>query len=121
MSEKQHGHILLGEAHARAMIAEELVREQVRQTDTLAAGPGFELGDRLRLKAHTGFVVNLCREAVNDMAHHGGSTSYRRDAPLQRFFRDMNMLATHAFWEWDTCRELYGRDLLGLDPNHPLV
>jgi alkylation response protein AidB-like acyl-CoA dehydrogenase len=28
---------------------------------------------------------------------------------------------THAFWDWGVCRELYGRHLLGLPPNHPLI
>jgi hypothetical protein len=79
------------------------------------------MADRLQLRAHAGFVVDHCRRAINELMSQSGSAAFRCDLPLQRFFRDMNMLATHAFFEWDTSREQYGRGKLGLDPTHPLL
>jgi 3-hydroxy-9,10-secoandrosta-1,3,5(10)-triene-9,17-dione monooxygenase len=52
---------------------------------------------------------------------HAGTRSFSTDVPLQRFFRDMNTLTSHAFIDWDVCRELFGRHRLGLEPNHPLL
>ena len=100
--------------------APRLVEDLTQEAIDLAES-GFELSDRVRLKGRAGFIVDHCRRAVNDMIHHAGSSSFDTEAPLQRFFRDFNMLATHAFYEWDTCRELAGRDRLGLEPNNPLV
>jgi thioesterase domain-containing protein/alkylation response protein AidB-like acyl-CoA dehydrogenase/acyl carrier protein len=121
MREKQHAHILLGEAHTKAMIAEGLVREQVRQTNAFMEEGQLTIENRLQLKAHAGFLVDHCRQSVNDMMNRAGATNFRSDAPLQRYFRDLNMLAGHAFWDWESCREQLGRLHLGLEPNHPLI
>jgi len=118
MRDRQHAHVTLGEAHARARIAERLACDQIRQTEEQAAEGPFQVEDRLRLKLQAGFVVDHCRRAVNDLVHQAGSSNFAMDAPLQRFFRDLNMLATHAFWDWEVTRELYGRQRLGLPPNH---
>lgn len=119
--EAQYVHVTLGEAWIQAHVAERLARDIVRQTEQCMHGDGFTLDDRLRLKALTGFVIDHTRRAVNTMTHEGGSTNFRTEAPLQRHFRDLNMLATHAFWDWPAARELYGRHHLGLEPNHRLI
>ncbi len=119
--EAQYSHVALGDAWIQSDVAGRLARDLVRQTEHCMNGDGFTLDDHLRLKALTGFVIDHSRRAVNTMAHEGGSTNFRTDAPLQRHFRDLNTLATHAFWDWPAVRELYGRHHLGLEPNHPLI
>ena len=115
-------HAQLGEAAAAALVAERLVADQVRETIELAAsGHAFSLDDRIRFKAQAGFVVDHCRRSVNDIIHHSGTSNFADDSPVQRFFRDINMLATHAFFESDMCREQMGRSLLGLKPTTPLI
>jgi 3-hydroxy-9,10-secoandrosta-1,3,5(10)-triene-9,17-dione monooxygenase len=121
LREKQHVHITLGEAHARAAVAETLARAQIASTEKVMNGSGFDLDARLGLKLQASFVIDQCRQTVNDLAHRSGSSNFRVDAPIQRFFRDINMLATHAFWDWETSRELFGRHRLGLEPNFPLI
>ncbi|MGF1599199.1 MAG: acyl-CoA dehydrogenase family protein [Acidimicrobiales bacterium] len=121
LADNRYMHIKLGEAAAAAEVTQRLVTDLTQEAIDLADGDGFTLEERLRLKARAGFIVDLCRRAVNDMIHHAGSSNFATEAPLQRFFRDFNMLATHAFYEWDTGRELLGRHRLGLEPNHPLV
>jgi len=121
MKESQYAHVLLGGAHAKADVAEILVREQVRRTLAYHTGAGFDLEQRLQLKGQAAFLVCHCREAVTEMMQHAGTENFRDDAPLQRFFRDLNMLATHAFWDWDMSREQWGRYRVGLDLNSPLV
>ncbi|WP_423922940.1 hypothetical protein [Candidatus Poriferisodalis sp.] len=115
-------HAQLGEAAAAALVAERLVADQVRETIELAnSGHTFSLSDRIRFKAQAGFVVDHCRRSVNDIIHHSGTSNFAADSPVQRFFRDINMLATHAFFESDMCREQMGRSLLGLKPTTPLI
>jgi hypothetical protein len=55
------------------------------------------------------------------MINRAGATSFRSDAALQRFFRDINTVAIHAFWDWEVSYEQFGRHRLGLEPNNPLI
>jgi len=121
MSENPRAHITLGEAQLNAMMADRLVRDLVAQVETGIRLRNIDLSKRVALKAQASFIAEHCRRAVNDMAHHAGTSSFHLDAPIQRFFRDLNVLATHVFCEWDSSRELLGRDRLGLEPNHPIV
>ena len=120
-AEQQFAHVSLGQARAHADVAEILVREQIRRTLDYHAGSGFDLAVRLQLKGQSGFLVDHCRSTANELIRHAGAKSFQRAEPLQRFFRDLNMLASHAFWEWDTAREQLGRNRVGLDPTYPLL
>lgn len=120
MKDNRYAHIKLGEAGIDALIAERLVADQIRQTQALI-GTTFGIDDRIRLKTQAAGIVEHCRNAINDMAHNGGASSFALDVPLQRFFRDINVLSTHAFWSWEVVRELGGRHALGLEPNTPML
>jgi len=50
-----------------------------------------------------------------------GASSFHLDQPLQRIWRDINAVCSHAFWDWDVTCEITGREHLGLPLNHPLV
>lgn len=121
MSQNPRAHIQLGGAQLNAMMADRLVRDLVAQVETGIATRSIGLRQRVALKAQAAFIAEHCRTAVNDMAHYAGTSNFHLDSPVQRFFRDLNVLATHVFCEWDTSRELLGRDRLGLEPNHPIV
>ena len=121
LATKQAVHINLGEAHARSRAAGLLLDRHVADTQAIAAERDFTLDRRLDLKLRAGYVADLCRESVNAMMSRSGTSGFRRDEPIQRFFRDLNMLATHAFLDWGTSRELFGRHRLGLEPNNPLI
>lgn len=119
--DNQYSHVILGEAHTNAEMAYTLAMSQASTTAALLEHGPFSMEDRLRLKAHAGFLVNLCRSSVNELVAHSSASIFNEKLPLQRFFRDMGMLTTHAFFEWDNAREQFGRAMLGLEPNHPLV
>ncbi|GAB2833013.1 flavin-dependent monooxygenase [Actinocorallia aurea] len=120
MKDSTTAHVKLGEAATNAMIAERLVADLIARVQSNIGGK-FTLAERVGLKAQTAFIVDHCRRAVNDMSHHAGASNFSLDAPLQRFFRDINTIATHAFWDWEVARELQGRHTLDLKPNNPLV
>lgn len=46
---------------------------------------------------------------------------FHLDQPLQHYWRDLNTACLHAFRDWDTTRELVGRQHLGLPLKHPLL
>ncbi len=118
---KQATQVNLGIAHARANAAAFLYDRLVSDTMATAVASGFTLDRRLELKLLAGFIGDTCREGVNAMMARAGTKNFALDAPLQRFFRDMNTLASHAFIDWEVSAELYGRHRLGLEPNSPLV
>lgn len=121
VAEDPHAHLLLGEALTAASVAERLMADQVDQTVAIAAARSFTLEDRVALKGQAAFLVDHCRRTVNELVHHAGTTNFATDAPLQRFWRDINMLSTHAFWNWSSTREQRGRHALGLDITTPLI
>ncbi|MFT4584099.1 MAG: 3-hydroxy-9,10-secoandrosta-1,3,5(10)-triene-9,17-dione monooxygenase [Gammaproteobacteria bacterium] len=120
LANKQAVHIYLGDAHSQTRAAGILLERLVSDTQDLIAEGSYPLDARLDLKLRAGHIGNLCREAMNAMMAKAGTRSFRKDFPLQRFFRDLNTLTSHAFIDWDNSRELFGRHRLGLEPNHPL-
>ncbi|MEX6723345.1 acyl-CoA dehydrogenase family protein [Parapedomonas caeni] len=121
VKDQQHFHIMLGEARIATQMASDLARLTVARTTALARKEPFTLEQRLDLKAKVAFLSRLCLDSVNQMMSRAGSSSFHHDRPIQRYWRDLNTLCTHAFWDWDATRELVGRHQLGLEPNHPLA
>ena len=120
LAQKQAVHINLGEAHARSRAAGLLLERLVADTEACMRQREFGLDTRLDFKMRAGYIADLCRESVNTMMSRAGTKSFHLAAPLQRFFRDLNVLATHAFIDREVAFELYGRHRLGLAPNYPL-
>ena len=121
VAERQSVHVNLGQAHARLQACDALLDRLVAETQSVAQAGGFDIEKRLELKLRAGYINDLCRQSVNEMASLGGTSAFHRDSPLQRFFRDLNMLATHAFTDRQGAYELWGRQRLGFEPNSPLI
>ena len=121
VAEDPHAHLLLGEALTAASVAERLMADQLAQTLAIANAGPCSVDDRVALKGQAAFIVDHCRRTVNELVNDAGTTNFATDAPLQRFWRDVNMLSTHAFWSWATTREQRGRHALGLDLTSPLI
>ncbi len=114
-------HIALGEARVAADVAGDLARSIIDRTVQMMHGGNTDFAERLRLKGTTGHLAQLCRQAANEMMAKSGASNFMLDGDVQRHFRDINMLSTHAFWDWDATREQIGRSALGLPLTHPLV
>ena len=117
---RQSVHINLGEAHGRLRACTTLLDSMVQDTLASAVSRSFDVEKRLDLKLRAGMICDLSRQSVNDMMARAGTSAFRQDAPLQRFFRDINALATHIFIDRENAYELWGRHQLGLAPNSPL-
>ncbi len=119
--DQQQAQITLGEMAIASMIASELARTVFSGTENVMGRRPFTLEDRVDAKAKTSFVAKLCRDTVNAMMANAGASSFHLDQPLQSIWRDLNMVCSHAFWDWDVTREAVGRHRLGMAQNNPLV
>lgn len=109
-----------GEMQARA--AEKLLYDAGRQMISLAQrGYCASVPERLALRMQIAYVVDMARQAVRLVCEGAGSSAHFLDSPLQRAFRDLNMMATHVIFDIDTAAEQHGRALLGLPPTTMLI
>lgn len=110
--------IRLAEAAAEIDAVELLLRRDCEEMmRTVRANEPFSLRQRARYRRDAVYAVTVCTRAVDRLfAVSGGNALYDRH-PLQRAFRDVHALASHAFLNPDLAAELYGRVALGLEPN----
>ena len=106
----------LGQAQAAELLLEALVAR------TMAALPDAgKPVSRSEMKLHAALLTQMCLDSVNDMARGVGGDSFRDDARFQRYFRDLNVVARHAFLDAETAGESYAKLLLGLPISDPLI
>ncbi|MFE0518024.1 acyl-CoA dehydrogenase family protein [Streptomyces sp. NPDC058954] len=111
-------HLQAAEAAMKISCAELLARDLVARVE--AGGP-YPQRDRARIRAQTGYVARLCKEAVDLVASASGASSLHREVPIQRAVRDVQALNLHSFVNPATNLELYGRVLSGLDAGTPFL
>lgn len=121
VKEQPVAHLNLGEYSIATDAAGRLARDLYRWIESRIGAEDFTQEDRLYAKGQTAFVSKICRDTMNSMMASSGASSFHEDQPLQLYWRDMNMVSTHTFWDWDVTREMTGRMKLGLPVMHPLV
>jgi 3-hydroxy-9,10-secoandrosta-1,3,5(10)-triene-9,17-dione monooxygenase len=93
------------ELSMRALVAEVMDR---RDQATLA--------DRARWTATLAHGVDQCKRILQSISEASGASAHFLDHPLQRALRDVNVIACHVVFDLDQRLEMYGRALLGRDP-----
>lgn len=87
-----------------------------------AAGRHPDVKERARVRADAALVAKYCREAVEILASAHGTSSMADANRLQRLWRDVHVASRHAITEWQVNLEIYGKALLGVEPNiTPLI
>ncbi len=87
-----------------------------------AAGRHPDVRARARVRADAALVAKSCREAVDMLMSAHGTSSLADANPLQRLWRDIHVASRHAITEWQVNLEIYGKALLGVEPNiTPLI
>ncbi|KOU72295.1 acyl-CoA dehydrogenase [Streptomyces sp. MMG1533] len=124
--ERQHEaavtHLQAAEAAMKISCAELLTAEFVALIESRSAsGDPYTVEERARIRAQSGYVTRLCKEAVDLIGSASGASSLHRDVPVQRAVRDLHALSLHSFVNPATNLELYGRVLSGLDPGTPFL
>lgn len=117
---RQAAQMRLGRGLAAADAAETLLDAYLERYMQVRSEQN-DIADRAAMKLKAAFITDLCRNAINDLARGFGGDGFREQSPLQRYFRDINMLAVHAFLDIDTAAETSGRLTLGLTPDDPLL
>ena len=113
--EQPFAQMRLGEADLRITMARKLWDDCIQEMD-LAYGTGGRLtvAERVGIRAKCALVVRECREIVSGIMNAAGGSSYFLTAPLQRIQRDVEVLKSHAMFDWDRTAQLQGRLRLGM-------
>jgi 3-hydroxy-9,10-secoandrosta-1,3,5(10)-triene-9,17-dione monooxygenase len=115
--------ILLAEAAMKIETARLHAFRAADDLDAYAAGGRHpDLTARARVRADTALVAKYCREAVDQLVSAHGTSSMGDANPMQRLWRDVHVASRHAITEWQVNLEIYGKALLGVEPNiTPLI
>ena len=74
------------------------------------------------MRTDTALTAKCCREAVDLLVSAHGTTSLADWNRMQRLWRDVHVASHHAITEWQVNLEIYGKALLGVEPNiTPLI
>jgi len=80
-------------------------------------GRHLDLTARARVRIDTALVAKYCREAVEVLVAAHGTSSLADSNRMQRLWRDVHTASHHAITEWQVNLEVYGKALLGVEPN----
>lgn len=107
----------IGAAHAKLNAAAALLESETQRIwrTALAAEP-FTHEARAAVRANCTWIAKLSREVASELVELSGTGSFHMDSPLQRFHREINVLASHAFYDADRMNSVYGQVLLGRQP-----
>jgi len=84
-------------------------------------GRELDLVTRARMRLDCAEGVRRCLDGVEILFHASGSSGIRLSSPLTRAVADLRAINQHGLLNLEMNRELYGRVLLGLDQNTPLI
>ena len=105
----------LGEARVRLRALRGLLADTVGQVETIVAGgdpvPRPVRGEARMAAAH---IVHESRALIGRLLEASGASAHFLDNPLQRIKRDVDVLAGHVVFDYDTSRELAGALILGM-------
>jgi len=66
-------------------------------------------------RTNQAFAVRLTIEAADALFEGSGGSAWFSSNEMQRLWRNIRMCGSHAGTDYDTCSEIYGRHLLGLE------
>jgi 3-hydroxy-9,10-secoandrosta-1,3,5(10)-triene-9,17-dione monooxygenase len=112
----------LGEAAARVHAAELVLYRIADDIDDYARrGEKMPMALRARIRMDIAFVPRLCRDAIGELLTIGGAAGLSLRSPIQRAARNLQAICMHGFLLYDSGAEIYGKVLLGLDPETPVI
>ncbi len=117
-AERPAAQMRLGEAEIEQRQAELLLRDVA--ADVCARRDAARPEDRARWAASLAQAVHQSRRVIQRISEASGASAHFQQHPLQRALRDANVASCHIAFDLDGRLELYGRLLLGLEPNAAL-
>ncbi|PXA83922.1 acyl-CoA dehydrogenase [Nostoc sp. 3335mG] len=106
-----------GEAQVRIDAAMTLLLADLTPLEArVRAGDELAVADRIRIRRDIGFAARAAADAVNLLFEGAGAAAGALDAPIQRYWRDINAAARHASLDTQAIYALVGQTCFGLDP-----
>jgi 3-hydroxy-9,10-secoandrosta-1,3,5(10)-triene-9,17-dione monooxygenase len=91
-------------------------------SDTVYGGDTLGTEARADMRLAVAYIARECHQLVGELALMAGRRATYLDSPIQRFQRDINSLASHAFFNFDTNADLYGGVMMGADfPDNAMI
>src|SRR5690606_18560346 len=87
------------------------------QDEAALAGYEFTPIERAEQKGRCALIVDMSTQLFDKIMFLGGSSAFMLTNELQRFWRDGNVACRHAINLPDPGYEIYGRAILGVEPN----
>jgi alkylation response protein AidB-like acyl-CoA dehydrogenase len=109
--------VVAGKARAMTNIAGTLMRAHADEVDRRSlAGEDFSAPEESEMTMDLVYATRLCEDAINSLQVALGSSTASLSNPIQRFVRDVRVLASHGAIRLDPMAEINGRQALGLEP-----
>jgi 3-hydroxy-9,10-secoandrosta-1,3,5(10)-triene-9,17-dione monooxygenase len=106
-----------GEAQVKIDAAMTLLLSDLAPLEArVRAGEDLDVADRIRIRRDVGFSARAAADAVNLLFEGAGAASAALDAPIQRYWRDINAAARHASLDTQAIYALVGQQCFGIDP-----
>ncbi|MGZ5376942.1 MAG: acyl-CoA dehydrogenase [Mycobacterium sp.] len=105
----------LGEARVRLRALRGLLADTVADIETVvASGDPVPRPVRADARLAAAHIVHESRTVIANLLEASGASVHFADNPLQRIKRDVDVLAGHVVFDYDTSRELAGALTLGM-------
>jgi alkylation response protein AidB-like acyl-CoA dehydrogenase len=105
----------LGQARVRLRALRGLLADTVGEIETvLATGDPVPRPVRADARLAAAHIVHESRTVIAALSEASGASAHFLDNPLQRFKRDVDVIAGHVVFDYDTSRELAGALTLGM-------
>ena len=105
----------LAGAQVRLRSLRALLADTVGEIETIVvAGDSVEKPVRAQARLAAAHIVTESRAVIGELMGAGGASIHFLSSPMQRFKRDVDVLAGHVVFDYDTSRELAGALALGM-------
>ena len=108
----------LAESQHQVNAARALLEKDWREVTEQSARQALPSSEQhARWRTNQGFAVKMCIEAVDRLYTASGGSVWYESHEAQRLFRDVHITAAHGYTDYDVCKQIYGRHLMGLEPD----
>lgn len=87
----------------------------------VAAGNEIPMELRSRARMMTGYVTKVCKDAIASLVEGSGASAMMTGAELGQALLDITTMCSHHFLDIDGAPENYGRVLMGLESQNPMI
>ncbi|MFE5030939.1 acyl-CoA dehydrogenase family protein [Streptomyces sp. NPDC056683] len=117
MADMASTQVVAGKARAVINAAAAVIERQADEIDRRAlAGEDFLPWDEPEITMDLVHQIHACLQVIDGLQLALGSSTVGLSNPIQRFVRDVHVLATHGAFRIDPMAEINGRDIFGLEP-----